>query len=124
MCVKQRQIMCDVSAVAAIVSASFAPLARRSCQTFRGRTDTLRYALNKAARVLLLAAGAANTACTLPTPRENFDSQVAALIGKSSETQRYALRGELLVMETKLGNGNISRNYKYLVGPAKPLQTA
>lgn len=62
---------------------------------------------------LLLMAIATFNGCAMPTPQQNLNDQLRALVGRSIDVPRYALRPELLLEERTLSGEILQFRYRY-----------
>lgn len=62
--------------------------------------------------LLLMAIGIFN-GCAMPTPQQNLDDQLKALLGRSIDVPRYSLRPELLLEQKTLAGGILQFRYRH-----------
>ena len=65
------------------------------------------------AAVVMMSVAACN-GCAMPTPQQNLDDQLKAMIGKSLDIPRYHLRSELLLGQKEVSNGVVQLRYRYI----------
>lgn len=64
----------------------------------------------------LLVAIATFNGCAMPTPQQNLDDQLKALVGRSIDVPRYALRPELLLEQRTVAGEVLQFHYRYSRG--------